>query len=281
MKRLCLAILLTLVCIFCFASCAEGKYNGELIEIRFLDVGQADAILLRTPDGDVLIDAGSEDSQDTLCARLDQLGVKELLLAVFTHADEDHIGGADGILQAFPVREIWFNGSEGDNESAKPLFDCFQEGETEVRAICEGEILRIGEVSITVLHPFHLISAVGNEGSIVLKVSCGEFDMLLTGDASSEQEMLMLERYGSSQLDCEVYKVGHHGSNTSSSDAFLSAMSPQYAVISCGAGNPYGHPAGEVLARLNNCGAAVLRTDLLGEIVFTTDGHSWSYENAD
>ena len=185
MKRLCLAILLTLVCIFCFASCAEGKYNGELIEIRFLDVGQADAILLRTPEGDVLIDAGSEESQDTLCARLDQLGVKELLLAVFTHADEDHIGGADGILQAFPVREIWFNGSEGDNESAKRLFDCFQEGETEVRAVCEGEILRIGEVSITVLHPFHLISAVGNEDSIVLKVSCGEFDMLLTGDANA------------------------------------------------------------------------------------------------
>lgn len=270
-------LLLLLVSLLCLASCAVGERNGEVLEIRFLDVGQGDAILLRTPDGDILIDAGTEDSQETLCLRLEQLGVTELLLAILTHTDEDHIGGADGVLETVSVRELWVNGDASQNESAERLFQVATQCGIAPRAACAGEVRRVGDVLISVLLPLSAEQASGNEGSIVVKVTFGEFDMLLTGDAGAEQEEIMLERYGAAQLDCELYKVGHHGSNTSSSQEFLGALSPDFAVISCGAGNSYGHPMGEVLARLNASGATVLRTDLSGEIVFTTDGHSWSH----
>ena len=103
-------------------------------------------------------------------------------------------------------------------------------------------------------------------------MACGETDLLLSGDAGVVHEKFLVERYGKEQLACDLYKVGHHGSNTSSSASFLAAMQPQYAVISCGAGNSYGHPTGEVIARLESVGAEVLRTDLLGEIVVESDG---------
>ena len=278
MKRIRVVVLTVWLCL-ALVSCG-GAETDALLKIHFLDVGQGDCILLRTPDGDILIDAGTEESQEMLCLRLDRLGVEELLLAVFTHTDEDHIGGADGVLSMIPTREVWVNGSASDNESAQMLFRTVEKNDIELRAVCAGEIRRIGDVVLSVFFPFDSDAASGNENSIVLKVHCKNFDMVLTGDAGSEQEQMLIEQYGTAQLDCDIYKVGHHGSNTSSSAAFLSAMTPQYAVISCGAGNSYGHPMGEVLARLEESGAVVLRTDLDGEIVFETNGSELRYRDA-
>jgi len=243
-----------------------------LWELRFLDVGQGDCALLRTSEGDILIDAGTEESQERLCLRLAQLGVEELLLAIFSHNDEDHIGGADGILSQIPTREIWVGDDSADNESAEALFRVAKEREVEVRSVCAGEIRQVGALTLSVLHPFPFGEASGNEGSLVLKVHGGAVTLLFTGDVGSDQERAIVDRYGESQLDCDLLKVAHHGSNTSTSEVFLQTVTPQYAVIGCGAGNSYGHPMGEVLARLVASGATVLRTDLEGEIVFAFDG---------
>lgn len=271
MKRV-LAIVLLLAFCFCVSACRTQE-RKDVCRLYFLDVGQGDSMLLRTPEGDVLIDAGTEDAEELLCLRLEQLGVRELTLAIFTHPDEDHIGGADGVLNRFAVREIWCNGARPDHASANRLFSAAQEKKIPVRAVSAGERIDVGGVIISILTPIGDIGDGGNEASVSVKLHYGTFDAILTGDAGLEEEADMVRVYGASQLACDLYKVGHHGSNTSSGSLFLQAMRPTYAVISCGGQNSYGHPMGEVLSRLEDEGITVLRTDLLGEIVFETDGH--------
>lgn len=274
MRRIvCCILVLTLLLV---SSCAPAS-DLPLLRIHFFDVGQGDAILLRTPEGDILIDAGTDASEQELCLRLKQLGVLELQLAVFTHPDEDHIGGADGVLSRFPAKEVWLGDGEATGESIERLFKAISKTDTLLHTVRAGEVRRFGELVISVLAPLHDSYKDTNEGSIVLKLHCGDFDAILTGDAGAKQEAELLLRYGVSQLACDLYKVGHHGSNTSSSLDFLQALKPTYAVISCGDANSYGHPFGEVLANLEAVGATVLRTDLQGEIILETDGTSVSY----
>lgn len=254
------------------ASKIESELGSPSLEIRFLDVGQGDCTLLRTPEGDILIDAGTEDCQERLCLRLKQLGVEELVLAVFTHNDEDHIGGADGLLSQIPTREIWVSDTEIENESAQLLFRTAEEQGIKVHSARASEIRHLGSVTLSILHPFPFREVEGNEGSLVLKLHYQGLNLIFTGDIGSDQEREIVEHYGKTQLDCDLLKVAHHGSNTSSSELFLQALTPQYAVIGCGTGNSYGHPMGEVLTRLETHGATVLRTDLEGEIIFTWDG---------
>lgn len=270
MRRV-LAWILLLAALLCLSSCS-ARAREDVCQLYFLDVGQGDSILLRTSEGDVLIDAGTEDAEELLCLRLEQLGVSELTLAIFTHPDEDHIGGADGVLDRFPVRQIWCNGAEPDHESAVRLFIRAREQNIPIHAVMAGDRTDVGGVIISVLTPIGDIGDGGNEASVSVKLHYKEFDAILTGDAGQAEEAEMVAAYGASQLSCDLYKVGHHGSNTSSGALFLQTLRPTYAVISCGGGNSYGHPTGEVLARLAEAGITVLRTDLEGEILFETDG---------
>ena len=132
---------------------------------------------------------------------------------------------------------------------------------------------QIGRAKITVLAPLRASDvADGNAHSLVLTVWFGEVGMLFAGDMETDGEAALLHYYSTGVLDCDLYQVSHHGASDASSDSFVSAISPRYAVISCGAGNAYGHPSGETLVRLERAGAEILRTDLLGEIVFKTNG---------
>jgi len=145
-----------------------------------------------------------------------------------------------------------------------------------VSVVKTGVIRKFRDFTVSVLAPFDASETDANRGSIVLKLHCGDTDAIFTGDADVTVEAELIRRFGAAQLACDLYKVGHHGSNTSASLAFLQAMSPAWAVISCGEGNMYGHPFGSVLKNLESVGAEVLRTDLLGEIVFVCDGTKWS-----
>ncbi len=266
------------VCLFalslCLLSCTSNtpEESQALLEVIFLDVGQGDSILLRVPSGDILIDAGTEESERELCRKLHSLGVKELLLAIFTHPDEDHIGGADGVLHAFPTREIWVPPNDAQNEAYLALLDEAESCGAEVRHVTVGELRKIDDVVLFALSPSNAPSDDSNESSIVLKVTCKETSALLMGDAGVDTEFALLEQYGAAHVRCDLYKVGHHGSSTSSSQAFLEAADPEWAVISCGAANPFGHPHGEILMRLEELGITILRTDHLGDILFTCDG---------
>ena len=271
--------LLILGVLLCACSCSGGKSVTPVLRFCFLDVGQGDCTLLRTAEGDVLIDAGTEASQDQLCARLRAMGVTHLALAIFTHLDEDHIGGADGILREFSVDRVWYNGAKAHSDSTDAFYHALEASGASLQAVRAGEIFDIGGVRLTVLAPFSNLVEEGNEGSLVVKVNCGQISALFTGDIGKAAEETLLSAYGKAQLSCQLYKAGHHGSYTSGTEEFLAAVAPQYAVISCGRGNAYGHPHGEVLERLEEIGATVYRTDLLGDIFFVTDGEELQYED--
>ena len=263
--------LLLLLCLCLLLVSCQKASEAPPLTIHFLDVGQGDATLIRTVEGDVLIDAGPESAEPLLCLRLEELGVKALRLVIFTHPDEDHIGGADGVLARFPAEEVWTNGVIEAHESALALANALDSYGLTAKVVRCGTHLSVGGVNFMVLSPFSEPSD-GNEGSLIFKVTFGEVSMLFSGDAELKAEEELLEKYDPSQLSCEIYKVGHHGSSTSSSKALLDAMTPRYAIVSCGRENPYGHPHGEVLAALEEVGAEILRVDHLGEITFWSDG---------
>ena len=197
-------------------------------------------------------------------------------LVILTHPDEDHIGGADAVLDAFPTDAVWINGVTAENESDQRLRETVSRLSAEVSVVRAGDSLLLGEVLLTVLYPTEDATVTeGNGGSIVVLAQCGETLLLLMGDAEQTTETLLLDRYGA-HLSVDVLQVGHHGSNSSSDPDFLRAVAPTYAVISCGTGNRYGHPDGRALARLRAVNAEILRTDLLGDIVLESDGKSFS-----
>lgn len=269
MKRFLSGILL--VC-FLWSSygCRPSAEAGPLLEMICLDVGQGSATLLRTPEGDILVDAGTEAGQRELCLRLDSLGVEKLSLLILTHSDEDHIGGADGILENFDTAQVWVNGVAGDNDSYRRFSDTVVRKNVPVETVEASDGTVFGGLYITVLSPFSDGEAGdGNVGSLVLLLKCASFSALIMGDAPDTVEKKLLEVYGAAHLSADVLCVGHHGSNDSACPEFLNAVQPSYAVISCGAGNSYGHPDGRTLARLEDAGAEILRTDLSGDIRFS------------
>lgn len=272
MKRLVCALIAFGVCLLSVACVAPRQDADVLLRVIFLDVGQGDCILLRTGAGDVLIDAGTEDSQDSLCRKLKALGVTKLQLAIFTHGDEDHIGGADGVLEKIPAKEVWMSPLQGDSEAYGRLIAAC--GEARVRVVREETVVNVGGVAFFAFAP--MVGAdTENDGGIVLKVTCGNASALFTGDVSAAYEARLLERYGTIPFSCDLYKVAHHGSSDANSAEFLAAIDPAWAVISCGAGNSFGHPHGEVLLRLQRLGVRIFRTDLLGDVVFDCDGEEF------
>ena len=268
MKRL-FCLFLALACIlFSLSACTPEVMSDEaLCRIYFLDVGQGDCTLIRTREGDILIDAGPESAQDALCLRLKQLGVKEIALAVFTHPDEDHVGGADGVLSQIPIKEIWLPLQEMGNPSAARMEEAIQKNGATRKDIKAGERITVGDVVIISLAPFGDATADPNDNSIVIRVTCGDVGMLFMGDASAKVEQKLITNYAQGTILADLYKVGHHGSSTSNTQAFLEVVKPKYAVICSSIDNSYGHPHGVVVERLQSIGATVLMTATDGEVV--------------
>ena len=246
--------------------------SGNEVQFHFIDVGQGDAALIRTADGDVLIDAGTGKSEDQLKAYLDNLGVKDIEYAVFTHPHEDHIGGADMVLDEYNVKRVILPDSTHTSQTYAKMMDAIEAENCEVIEAVPDYVFKVGELTCTVLAPLDAYDDFNNV-SVVIRVDYGETSVLFTGDAEVDSEQDMLERYGhTGLLDCDLIKVGHHGSDTSSSEAFLKAVTPDFGVISCGTGNTYGHPIQSILARYESLNVTLFRTDLEGSIVFTTTG---------
>ena len=268
MKRLlCLIFVLVLVCASLSSCAPEVMSEDALCRIYFLDVGQGDCTLIRTRGGDILIDAGPESAQDALCLRLKQLGVKEIALAVFTHPDEDHVGGADGVLNQISVKEVWLPVREMDNPSAARMEQAIEDGGANRKNVKAGEVLTVGDVVVATLAPLGDATNDPNDNSIVLRITCGEIGMLFMGDASVKVEKKLIETYAKGHISAQLYKVGHHGSSTSNTEDFLDIVNPTYAVICSSIDNSYGHPHGVVVERLQNIGATVLMTATDGEVV--------------
>lgn len=253
--------------------------NGEL-ELHLLDVGQGDAMALRTPRGRwILVDAGpkwagGDAGRRTVIPYIRRRG-GPVALFVLSHPHDDHAGGAASVVRALQVPRWW----EPAFVTASPGYTDALQAVRETRAQWErvrpGTAFQLDGVTLTVLAPDSTWTAAqhdANETSVVLRVQFGQHRMLLTGDAERNEEQWLLQHYSSAELRADVLKVGHHGSRTSSSPAFLAAVAPRVALASLGAGNRYGHPATETLLAFLGRGIPMLRTDHEGAVVVRSDG---------
>lgn len=248
--------------------------EGSTFQIQFIDVGQADAALISCDDHHMLIDGGNREDSSRIYSVLQKNSIDHLDIVVGSHAHEDHIGGLPGAYQAVSVDLTLSPVTEYDSK----VFKTFKSKAEE-----QGSGLIVPSIGSTYTLGAAVVQILGlnggedtNDTSIILKVTYGDTSFLFTGDAEYDAEHAVLD--SGADLSATVLKVGHHGSDTSTCYPFLLAVSPQYAVISVGAGNSYGHPDDGTLSKLRDAGVEVFRTDLQGDIFCTSDGKTVHFE---
>lgn len=293
MKTRLISLLLALALLLCgcglealpVSTQATGSVEGGLT-VDFIDVGQADCALLECGGEYMLIDGGNRDDSSLVVSYLEQQGVEELAAVVCTHPHEDHAGGLPGVLAVYPTERILCP----TRTYASACFDDFmyyadQQG-LELEIPSPGDTFSLSGAVVTVLGPVKSYADTNNT-SIVLKVQYGDVAFLFTGDMETEAENDLLDYWEGTQtsVQADVLKVGHHGSSTSTGYRLIYEVNPDYAVISVGADNSYGHPHEESLSRLNQAGTTIFRTDELGTVRAVTDGtelrFEWANSSAD
>ncbi len=239
------------------------------LEVHFIDVGQGDATLIKSDGHYMLIDAGDNSHGTAVQLYLRKQGVEKLDYLVLTHTDADHIGGADVVVTKFDVDNIFLSDFEKDNSTYEDLVNAIDYRGMRYSTPSVGEEFTFGDASFTILAPGREYED-ANNGSLALLLRNGENTFVFTGDCEEEAEKDILAT--GIAIDCDVYKAGHHGSKVSSGQDFLEAMSPTYVVISCEAGNAYGHPHAATLNKLRDMGIQVFRTDEQGSVIAYSDG---------
>ena len=271
MKRLlvlalCLVLLLT-GCVVVLPQQPAADSTG--LTVHYIDVGQADSILLQCDGSNMLIDGGNVGDSQLVVSYLQDQGVKKLDYVVATHAHEDHVGGLAGVLARYQTAAVWCPVEEYDSSCFEDFVTYAEKQGRELYCPQPGSTWTLGSTKITVLGPVKDYDDPNNT-SIVLRVDYGKTSFLFTGDAETQSENDILD--AGFDVSATVLKVGHHGSETSTGYRWLRSVMPQYGVISCGTDNDYGHPHDEPLSRLRDAEVQVYRTDLQGHIVCTSDG---------
>jgi competence protein ComEC len=264
---------------------ASGLADRSIgLRLTVFDVGQAEAMVFQTRGADPIeIDAGGvpfggggfDVGSRVLAPALWEKGILRLGTLVVTHGDPDHLGGGLSLLRDFRPGHLWAGIDVPSHQPSRALLESAIHDGVRVEPVRAGGERAWGNARIRVLSPPEPDwerQRVRNDDSVVLEITYGDVAVLLTGDISSEVERDIVPRLTRARI--RILKVAHHGSRTSTSEAFLDAWRPQIAIISCGRGNRFGHPTREVLARLDAIGARVLRTDLDGEITIDTDGQA-------
>lgn len=244
------------------------------MEVHFLDVGQGDATLITCDGHAMLIDAGDDTKGTAIQNYLKKQKIKSLDYLILTHPDTDHIGGAPVIITKFEIAKVFVSNFEKDSNSYRKLIQALDDNNLKSSTPAVKSKYSLGTAEFTVLAPNTTYNA-PNDSSIALLLKNGKNSFLFTGDAEATAEMDILAN--GIDISADVYKVGHHGSRSSTSQRFFKAVKPDYAVISCGEGNSYGHPHAETLNTLRTNGVAVYRTDEDGTIIATSDGKTISF----
>jgi competence protein ComEC len=254
-----------------------GEQTLEPMEdsyVDFIDCGQGDSALISSEGESVLVDTSTSDESESVVSHLKKRGISKIGVLILTHPHEDHIGGAEAVLEQFEVEKIIMKrptkGTEPTSAVYISLLKKIKEKDVEVVNATPDVKFSCGHWEFSVLGPIEEYEDL-NDQSIVLHGFYGKTSILFKGDQEKKAEKDLLDRYGG-QLRSTIYAVSHHGSRSSSCDEILDAVRPQYAVISCGDENSYGHPHKETLERLEERGIAVFRTDIDGTVTFITDG---------
>lgn len=247
------------------------KPKSELT-VHFIDVGQADAALLQCEDDVMLIDGGNVADSSLIIAYLKKLNIEHIDCMVCTHAHEDHVGGLSAPLSVMPVGAVYAPTTESDSKAYQTFKQKIEDTNTGIMHPENYERLSLGSARVEIIAPLTNADKPNNT-SIIVKATHGNKSFLFTGDAEREEEQTLLNK-GLLKLKSDVLKVGHHGSDTSTSYTFLREVMPEYAVISVGKGNSYGHPTEAVLSRLRDADVKVYRTDLQGDIIMSSDGEN-------
>lgn len=260
-----------------FGDTENERFLESALSVCFVDVGQGDCAIVQCGGETMIIDAGEEGNEDKIFDMMNRLKIDSFDIAVGTHDHSDHVGSLDNVIEKGKVEKVLlspYQTSKGDfnyaavrNESKRKNIG--------VEEISAGDEFYLGEAKVSVLAPIKEYEEM-NDTSVVLKVEYKETSFLFMGDAEKISEDDIID--SNADIDADVLKVGHHGSNTSSSYHFLRDVMPEYAVLSLKEGNKYGHPHEEVVTRLNDCACTVYRTDLHSDIIFYTDGENIEIE---
>ena len=254
-----------------FESNHAGKDN---LEVHFIDVGQADSILITTGSDAMLIDAGENEDGDLVVDYIKSLGISDLDYVIGTHPHEDHIGGLDDVINTFDVGKVLMPKKESTTKTFEDVLLSIQNKGIKVTTPKVGAKYNLGQAEWTILAPSQEYEETNNS-SIVIRLIFGDNSFMFTGDAEEKSEKEILK---TGDLNSDLLKVGHHGSISSTSIDFLKQVNPTYAVISVGKDNRYGHPHKEIIERLTEQNVEILRTDELGTIILTSDGNDLNYE---
>ncbi len=297
-RRLCKMVFLVLLVLN--AGCAsEQSFNSEVqavsqkdshaqyeaeppLEVHFLDVGQADSILIKTSDAAMLVDAGKNEDGKNVVSYLQQQGIVRLDYVIGTHPHEDHIGGLDDVIRSFEIGNVILPEKVHTSKTYMDVLNAVQDKGLEITQADIGQEYRLGDAKFTVLSPKPDVDYGDNlnNWSVGIKLVYGNNSFVMTGDAEGPAESDIVS--SGIDLKADVWKSGHHGSKTSNSEEMLNAVAPAYAVISCGVDNQYGHPDQEVLQRFAQHNIQVFRTDQQGTIIASSDGAhiSWNVNGA-
>jgi competence protein ComEC len=255
----------------------ETSVNGQL-KVYYFDVGQGDSALIQTPQGeDILIDGGNNDKGDDVVRYLQALHVNDLEVMIATHPDADHIGGLDTVLANVVVKSVYTPRVTHTTQTYEDFLLAVKQEGLKLKEVKAGVDLGLKGAKAKFAGPVQSYGSELNDWSAVLKLSFGKNTFLFTGDAPirSEEDMIATGQ----DIQADVLKVGHHGARTSTSQSFLTAVKPKYAIISVGQGNRYGHPTEEVLNRLKQNGVQIYRTDQMKTILAVANGNAIHFQS--
>ncbi len=264
--------LLLIIVIFIFYLDWQNSHRGLIFAM--LDVGQGDALFIESPTGtQILVDGGPPRKILSQLSRVMSPFDRSIDALIITNPDQDHIAGFLDVLKIYKVGMVFEPGTLKDSKVYQNLKDEIKKDNIPNILARKGMRLNLGGGTfLDILFPDRDVSSFEtNDGSVVARLSYGETSVLLTGDATTKTEKIILEENAKTKIDSDILKVGHHGSRTSTSADFVRAVSPNYAFISAGKDNKYGHPHRDVLNLLESFGVETFRTDLLGMIVFKCD----------
>ena len=252
----------------------QGKIESvlnESLEVHFLDVGQADSILILTGDNAALIDAGNSSDGKYIVNYIKDLGIEKLKFVVGTHPHEDHIGGIDDVINSFDIEKYYMPDVMTTTKTFENVLDALANKNLKYTVPKEGKTFNLGNAVFETIYVGNDTKDLNNT-SIVLKMTFGNKSFLFTGDATDVSEQKMLNK----NIKSDVLKVGHHGSEYSTTDEFLKKVDPSISVISVGKDNKYGHPSKKTIDKLKD--TEIYRTDIDQTIIIKTDGNKLDIE---